>query len=97
MQVRRDFSVNRESARPGPREVLELILRLHHHQMYVDGQGCQSPNRLDHLRAEREVRNEAPVHDVDMNDIRTACFASRNVVGETGEVGAENRWGYSST
>src|SRR5678815_4880303 len=95
MQVRRDFRVNREPARPGPREILEVLLGLHHHQMYVDGEGRQSPYRLDHLRAEREVRDEAAVHDVDVNDIRTARFALRDVLGEAGEVGAENRWGYS--
>src|SRR4051812_14318323 len=97
MQMRRDLGVNGEPARASVGEVVEVLLRLDDHQMDVDRQRREPSYRLDHLRAEGEVRNEAAIHHVDVNDVRAAGLAARDLVAESGEVRAENGRGDAST
>src|SRR5205085_2072252 len=46
---------------------------------------------VDDFRAEREVRDEAAVHHVDVQPIRAASLAHRDVLGQTREIRAQQR------
>ena len=59
--------------------------------MHVERQLAQLPHCLDHFRAEREVRNELPVHDVDMKPVGASGLAHGDVVGELREIRAQQR------
>ena len=68
------------------REIIEVSLGLHDHQVTVEGQIGELANRLDDLRAECNVRNELTIHDVDVNPVGAPSLAHRDLVRQTREV-----------
>ena len=72
-------------------EVRQVPFRLDDHQVHVERQPRALADRFDHDRADREVGDEAAVHHVDVQLIRETGLDARDVVGERGEVGRENR------
>ena len=48
---------------------------------------------LDHLRAERQVRDEAAIHDVDVQPVGAPLLATAKVGRQLREVGTEERGG----
>jgi hypothetical protein len=44
-------------------------------------------------RADRDIRHEVAIHDVDVNQIGTAALDGRNVATESRKVGGQNRGG----
>ena len=93
VQVRRDLGVNGKPVGARAREVVEVLLRLDHHQVHVERQRGEPPDGLDDLRAEREVRNETAVHHVDVNQVGSARLAAGDLFREPRKVGAEDRRG----
>src|SRR5688572_15393140 len=92
MQMWRCLNVNRESRRARGHEGVEVLLRLDDHEMHVEGQRRDLAHGFDDLRPEREVRNERPIHDVDVQPVGAAGLAHRDVVGEPRKVRAQERW-----
>ena len=90
-EMRRGLGVDRHAVRAGAREVVEVVLRLDDHQVHVERKLGELAHRLDDLRAEGEVGNEAAVHHVDVNPVGAACLEPRDLVGEMREVGAQDR------
>src|SRR5258706_8796502 len=66
------------------------MLRLHHHQVNVDRLVGQLAQRLDHVGAERDVGDEAPVHHIDMQPVGTRLQHLRDLLREPREVGGEH-------
>ncbi len=46
---------------------------------------------LDDRGADGQVRNEAPVHDVDVDPVGTAILDGGNRVAQVGEIGRQDR------
>ena len=83
------LDVHRAGVGAGLREVVEEITRVVDHQVAVEVQvGTRSKARNDG-RADREVRHEVAVHDIDVQQVSLGRDA-RDVVGECGEVGRED-------
>src|ERR1035437_1697450 len=60
------------------------------HQVTVEGQLGDRPQRLDHGRAEGDVGDEVAVHDVDMDDGAAAALSRGYFIGKVREVGGED-------
>ena len=60
--------------------------------MHVEREFGELAHRLDYFGAESQIRDEASVHDVDVDPVRAAILEHRDVVGEFRKVGAQNRW-----
>ena len=71
-------------------EWLNKPLRLDDHEVHVERQRGAPAHRLDDLRAEREIRHELAIHDVDVNPVGAAGLAHRDLVAQASEVGAQN-------
>src|SRR5690606_12050337 len=68
------------------------LLRLDHHQVHVERERREAPDRLDDLGAVGEVRDETAVHDVDVDPVGAALDAHGDLVAQPGEVGAQEGW-----
>ena len=55
-------------------KVLRLDERVDAHEMYVQRQGGMAADRRDHIRAEGDLGDEAPVHHVAMDEVGAAAF-----------------------
>ena len=51
------------------------------------------PDRLHHIRPERDDRHEMAVHDVEMDPVGAGGFDRAHLLGELGEVGGQDRRG----
>ena len=55
-------------------EVVDLVLRLHHHQVHVQGEGGVLFEGRHHVRPEGDLRHERAVHHVAVNEIGAAAL-----------------------
>jgi hypothetical protein len=81
----RGLSVDGHAARSGLRERRRVPVRVLDHEVAVDRQSRVLQQRLDDRQAEREVRHEVVVHDVDVQPVGGAVNG-RGLLGEPGEV-----------
>ena len=65
---------------PRARKVFDLRLRMLDHQMHVERQFGALADLFDHLRTERDRVDEAPVHDVAVNEVGTAVFQQSSLL-----------------
>ena len=96
MEVRAGLDVDRQDVGPGLREVGEIALGLDDHQVDVEEGArllAEGPERLDDERPDRDVRDEAAVHDVDVEPVGSGGDGLAGVGGETAEVGGEDGGG----
>ena len=69
IQMTRRFIVDRNGVRAGLHECRHVALRVFDHEMDIQMQLGGFANRLDHRRADRQVRDEMPVHHVDVEEV----------------------------
>ena len=96
MEVRAGLDVDRQDVGPGLREVGEVALGLDDHQVDVEEGSrllAEGPERLDDERPDRDVRDEPPVHDVDVEPVGPGGDRLAGVGGETAEIGGEDGGG----
>jgi hypothetical protein len=96
VEVRARLDVDRQDVGTGPREVGEVTLGLDDHQVDVEegtGLPAKGPERLDDERSDRDVRDETPVHDVDVEPVGSGGDGLASVDGEAPEIGGENGGG----
>ena len=74
----------------GAREGVEIALRLDDHQMHVDRLLGGAPHRLDHHRADRQVRHEAAVHHIDMDPVGPGPVDRPHLLAEPPEIGRQD-------
>ncbi len=60
------------------------------HQMHVEELGRMRAQRLHHVGAERDVRDEMPVHDVEMDPVRARGIDRGDLRAEAREIGRED-------
>ena len=76
MEVARALHVHGEPVRSRVGEGLEIATGLRDHEMRLERKAGHPTKRADDDRADRDVRHEVPVHDVDVNPVRPAASAS---------------------
>ena len=91
VQVGQDLHVHGYHRGPGVDERLHETIRFLDHQVDIEGDRDHSFERTDHRDADRQVRHEVPVHDVDVNEVGPSAFGRGNLCPELREVGCENR------
>src|SRR5262245_24869324 len=89
--MRTGFEMDRDHIGPGRHELGDIALGLHDHQVDVEGQACALADRRHDGRADRDIRYESPVHDIDVKLIGAGGLDTRDVGAERGEVGREDR------
>ena len=88
-----DLDVERDRVAAGVEVLVDVAAGLADHQVGVERDLGPRPQRLDRLRAERQVRDEVGVHDVEVDAIRAGTGHAPNGVGEVAEVGVEDARG----
>ena len=68
-----------------------IRVRIGDHEMQIEGEPRDPPDRLDDRRPQRQVRNKVPVHDIDVQHGRAGPFHPFNFIGQMGKVGGEDR------
>lgn len=90
IQVGGGFDVHTERVGTRLGEIIEVLLRLEDHQMHVDPQSCRGSNGFHDGWADGDVRNEASVHDVDVNPIGASGLDRANLFGQAPEISRKN-------
>ena len=86
LEVAGRLDVDRDPVRAGVQVFRKRPLRVLDHQVDVEGQPRGLAQRPDDRRADRQVRHEVAVHDVDVDDVGSARFDHRQGVRQAGEV-----------
>ena len=72
-------------------EVVEVLIRVGDHQMYVEDLVGRLAQALDDRRADGDVRYEMTVHYVNVNVLRACIGRDLDVACQIGEVSGQNR------
>ena len=84
------LEVHRETGPAGIEERLQVAIGLADHQVHVERQPGVPPDCLHDHRPHRQIRDEVPVHHVDMNQVGPARFDHRELLTQDPEVGSED-------
>ena len=90
LEMNARFDVHADHVRSGLGESLEIALGLDDHQVDVDRQTGRAANRSDDDRTERDVRDEATVHHVDVDPVGAGALDGGHLLREAPEIGAQN-------
>ena len=87
------FLVHDQRVGPGLGKRLEVAVRLGDHQVNFQRDRAKRLEPSHDHRPERDIRDEVPVHDVDVNPVRPGGDDLRHLVGQVRQVGREDRRG----
>lgn len=93
VQVGTCLHVNRDDIRPGFCEIIYVPVRRFNHQVHVQHRLhliTQGAKGLHYNGTHRDVRDEVPIHHVDVNPIGAGLQRFAGVVFQTREIGGEN-------
>ena len=90
-----DLDVDRDRVASGVEVLIDVASRLADHQVSIERQLRPRTQVLDRLRAERQVRDEVAVHDVEVDAVGAGFLDTADGIGEVGEVGIEDAGGDS--
>jgi len=85
------FDVDGHDIGAGGDEALDPAIGIDDHQVNVDRQSGGATDRFDQWQADRDIGYEDPVHNVDVNEIRTGGFGGVELLAEPEKIGGENR------
>ena len=85
--------MNGDDIGTGIGEIVEKRIHRRDHQVDVERLAAVLANGLQNHRSERHVRNEMPIHYVDMDPVRTGCIDGAHLFAEPREVGGQDRRG----
>ena len=85
------LDVDREIVDTGVGKGLHEVLRMRDHQMRVEGDLGQCPDRLDDRRAHRQVGDEVAIHDVDVEHVRPGLGGFAHLVPQAVEPRGQDR------
>src|SRR5204862_705177 len=89
LHVDRSFGVEGKHGCSRGGERVDVVLGLDHHQVHIDRFVGQLAERLDHIRAERDVRYEPSVHHIDVQPIRAGLENLSDLVLQSREIGGQ--------
>ncbi len=75
---------------PGLGESFEVGVGRRDHEMHVEKLVGQRPDGLHDLRPDRQVRDEMPVHDIDVNPIGARGDDRAHFLSKPGEIGGKD-------
>ncbi len=84
------LDVERDVGRARLDELRDEFPRPGDHEMHVERQLGQRPDRLDDGGAESDVRHEMAVHDVDVEHVRAALLGAGQVGAQIAEIGGDD-------
>ena len=90
--MRRRFDMYRHNIGARVRECFHVAFGLDDHQMRLDRNSRRRADGRKYRQANRDVRHETAVHDIEMNRRRARCLRLPDLIAEMREVGGENRW-----
>ena len=76
---------------PGFGEIFDIGIDRRDHQMHVERFRTVRAQRLHDRGADRQVRDEMPVHDIDMDVIRPGGVNCAHLLAQFGEIGGKDR------
>ncbi len=85
------FDMHGDDVGAGLGEGFEIGIARRDHQMHVERLLGVGPDRFDDVGADRNVRHEVAVHDVDMNPVGAGCVHRADFLAELGKIGGEDR------
>jgi hypothetical protein len=93
VKVRKHFDMNGHHGGARIGECVDVAVGLLDHEMDVQRYGRHALQRADDGNPDGDIRDEVPVHDVNVNQVGASPFDSPHRVAKGGEVGGENRRG----
>ena len=91
MDVRPGFGMHCDDVGAGLRELGDVGVDRRNHQVHIKGQRRAVAQGRDHIGADRNVRNEMAVHDIDMDVIGARFVNGLHFVAEAREICGEDR------
>lgn len=95
VDMRRGLGVDRDHVGASGGERIDVPLGPLHHEVHVEqraGGVDLLADGVDDQSTDRDGRDEAPVHDVDVDHAGARAEDRGELVAEPGEVGGEDRW-----
>ena len=71
---------------------LQVTLRLHDHEVDIEGQVRDLSERADEHRPESNWRHEAAIHHVKVEEVCAASLGRAQLIGQPSEVSRQDRW-----
>ena len=72
-------------------EIIEVLVRVRDHQMYVEHLVGRLAQALDDRSADGDIRYKVTVHNVNVNVLRACIGRDLDVACQIGEVSGQNR------
>ena len=91
VDMRAGFDMHGDDVGAGFGEGFEIGIARRDHQMHVERLLGVRPDRFDDVRADRNVRHEMAVHDVDMDPVGAGGIDRAHLLAELGEIGGQDR------
>ncbi len=93
VEVRLGLDVDGDARRSRVEVLVERAQRLLDHEVDVEGHLRRLRERLEDDRPDREIRDEPPVHHVEVDEVRAGGLARGDGLAEPREIGREDRGG----
>ncbi len=91
VQVDGVLHVDQQGVGPGVGEGVEVAVGLGDHQVDLQGQARDGPQRLHDHGAHADVRHEVAVHDVHVDAVGAGGLGLADLLAQPGEVGGQDR------
>src|SRR5688572_5742833 len=92
LHMHRRFGMKGEHIGARVGELLEVLLRSVHHQVHVQWPVREAAKGPDQWSSESQVRDEVPVHYVDVKPLRATGHRSLDLFAQPSQVGAQHTW-----
>ena len=85
-QVHGGFHMNAQPVGPGLHKVLDVALGIADHQVDIQGQGGGPADGLGHCRADGDIGDEMPVHDIHVNPVDPGLLRFTDLLRQAAEI-----------
>ena len=80
-----------DNIRAGLDEVVQILIGVRDHQMYIEHLVGRLAQRLNHRSADGDIRHEVTVHNVNVNVFRTGIGGNFNIACKICKICGQNR------
>ncbi len=67
-------------------EGFQIAVGIFDHQMHVQYPGRYLTRRLDHQRANGDIGDKMPIHDIDMDNLSTGLIHGPDLISQSGKI-----------
>ena len=93
MKVDSPFLMHQYAVGAGCRERLQEQVGMLDHQVCFKRKARHGPQCLNDDRTHADIRNEMPIHDVDVDAVRSRTLRLGDLLSQASEIGRKNRRG----